>query len=58
MSLERKRQMIDPAHPSLSVVRKCELVSISRSGFYYRTAGGTIPDDIWVSAIMFIIWEQ
>ena len=34
MSLERRRQMIEPEHPQLSVVRQCELVSISRSGFY------------------------
>src|SRR4051812_18328060 len=39
MSIERRRQMIDPEHPELSVVRQCELVSISRSGFYYQPAG-------------------
>ena len=33
--------MIEPAHPSLSVVRQCELVSISRSGFYRQPAGET-----------------
>ena len=33
--------MIDPEHPRLSIVRQCELVSISRSGFYYRSAGET-----------------
>ena len=33
--------MIDPEHPQLSIVRQCELVSISRSGFYYRPAGET-----------------
>ena len=41
MSLERRRQMIEPEHPQLSVVRQCELVSISRSGFYHRPAGET-----------------
>ncbi|MBK1660592.1 IS3 family transposase [Paracraurococcus ruber] len=41
MSLERRRQMIEPDHPQLSVVRQCELVSISRSGFYRRPAGET-----------------
>src|SRR4051812_49948695 len=41
MSIERRRQMIDPEHPQLSVVRQCELVSIRRSGFYYRPAGET-----------------
>ena len=33
--------MIEPDHPSLSVVRQCELVSVSRSGFYYQPAGET-----------------
>ena len=33
--------MIDPEHPRLSVVRQCEPVLISRSGFYYQPAGET-----------------
>ena len=33
MSVERRRQMIEPQHPRLSVARQCELASISRSGF-------------------------
>ena len=31
--------MIEPGHPGLSVVRQCELLSVSRSGFYHRPAG-------------------
>ena len=41
MSPDRRRQMIEPGHPQLSIVRQCELVSISRSGFYHRPAGET-----------------
>ena len=41
MSLERKRGLIEPGHPGLSVVRQCELLSVSRSGFYYQPAGET-----------------
>jgi putative transposase len=33
--------MIEPDHPQLSIARQCELVSISRSGFYYRPADET-----------------
>ena len=33
--------MIDPDHPELSIVRQCELVATSRSGFYYQPAGET-----------------
>jgi putative transposase len=41
MSLDRRRQMIEPEHRQLSVVRQCELVLISRSGFYHRPTGET-----------------
>jgi putative transposase len=41
MSLDRRRQMIEPGNPQLSIVRQCELVSISRSGFYHRPVGET-----------------
>ncbi len=41
MSLERRRQLIEPDHPALSIVRQCQLVSISRSGFYHRPVGDT-----------------
>jgi putative transposase len=44
MSVERRRQTIQPDHPRLSIVRQCELVSISRSGFYHRPAGETALD--------------
>ena len=46
--------MIEPEHPRLSVVRQCELVSISRSGFYYRPAGETLLN----LALMRLIDEQ
>ena len=41
MSLERRRQMIEPDHSQLSILRQCELVSISRCGFYHRPQGET-----------------
>ena len=41
MSVERRRQTIEPEHPSLSVARRCELVSISRSSFHCQPMGET-----------------
>ena len=41
MSIERRRQMIERGHASLSVVAQCRLVSISRSSFYYAPAAET-----------------
>lgn len=38
MSVERRRAVVDRQHPSLSVVRQCTLLGISRSGLYYRPA--------------------
>lgn len=35
MSVERRREMIEPAHPSRSITAQCRLLSISRSSFYY-----------------------
>jgi hypothetical protein len=34
LSVDRRKAMIEPDHPRLSIVRQCELVSISRSSFY------------------------
>jgi len=39
MSVERRRQMVTSGHSQLSIVRQCELLSISRSGFYCQPAG-------------------
>ena len=41
MSIERRRALIEPGHGQLSIVRQCELVSISRSSFYHRPVGET-----------------
>lgn len=31
--------MVEADHPTLSIARQCELLSMSRSSFYYRPAG-------------------
>jgi CRISPR-associated protein Cas1 len=36
MSVERRREKIDPKHKRLSVVRHCAQLQISRSGHYCR----------------------
>jgi putative transposase len=54
MSVDRRRLMIDPVHPHLSIVRQCALVSISRSAFYYEPTGET-PLNL---ALMRLIDEQ
>ena len=39
MSVDRRRQMIEPAQPGLPIARQCELLAISRSTFYYTPVG-------------------
>ena len=36
--------MIEISHPELSVVRQCELLGISRSGFYYDSVGPNVQN--------------
>jgi len=42
--VERRRAVVDPSHPSLSVVCQCKLLSISRSGLYYQPQGVSEED--------------
>jgi putative transposase len=37
--VERRRAVVDRRHPSLSVVRQCRLLDISRSSLYYQPTG-------------------
>ena len=36
MNPGRRREMVDRQHPSLSIVRQCALLGVSRSSLYYR----------------------
>ena len=36
--------MVERQHPSLSVVRQCKLLDISRSGLYYQPVGVSEED--------------
>ena len=47
--------MIDPGHPTVSIVRQCELVSIGRSSFYREPT----PDSAEINrlvAIRCVLW--
>jgi putative transposase len=39
MTVDWRRRIVEPDHAALSIVRQCELLSISRSGFYYEPSG-------------------
>ena len=44
MSPARRRQMVDREHPSLSLVRQCALLGVSRSSIYYRPRAASQED--------------
>jgi putative transposase len=41
MTHARRKKLIEPDHPRLSIVRQCELVKVNRSAYYYQPAGET-----------------
>jgi putative transposase len=45
MTLMEKRAWIEPAHPSISIQRQCELLGVSRSSYYYQSQGES-PENI------------
>ena len=44
MSPAQRRQMVDREHPSLSLVRQCALLGVSRSSIYYRPRAASAED--------------
>jgi len=51
VSVERRREVVDHRHPSLSIVRQCSLLDISRSGLYYQPVGISEDDIILMKLI-------
>jgi putative transposase len=39
MSRERRKEIVEPEHPRLSITRQCDLLCISRSSWYYEALG-------------------
>ena len=54
MSTDRRRRLIDSGHLGLSIVRQCELVSVSRSTFYREPA----PETALNLTLMRLVDEQ
>jgi putative transposase len=51
MSSDRRRQLLDPQHPRLSLVRQCALVGVSRSSYYYTPQGVGPETAAWLRRI-------
>jgi putative transposase len=39
MSRERRKELVEPENPGLSITKQCELLQISRSSWYYEALG-------------------
>ena len=51
MSVERRQELVEPSHPSLSIVAQCRLLTISRSSWYYQP----VPENKATLALMQVI---
>lgn len=54
MSPARRKGLVEPNHPRLSIVRQCHLLSIHRSSYYYQPKGASA----WNLELMRLIDEQ
>ena len=44
MTPAQRRELVDRRHRDLSIVRQCQLLSVSRSSLYYRAKGTSQQD--------------
>ena len=51
MSREKRRGMIEPGHPKLSLSRQCRLLRVSRSSVYRRPKGESAENLAWMRRI-------
>ena len=51
LTLEQKRNAIEPAHKKIAVQRQCELLGLSRSSLYYKPRGDTEYNEMLMKLI-------
>jgi putative transposase len=51
LTLDAKRQFIEPAHPQISGARQCDLLGLSRSTYYYPSQGER-PENLHVMRLL------
>jgi putative transposase len=51
MTVEQKRKAIEPGHKKIPIYRQCELLSLSRSGLYYKRKGETEYNEMLMKLI-------
>ena len=51
LTVEQKRKAIEPGHKKIPIYRQCELLSLSRSGLYYKPKGETEYNELLMKLI-------
>jgi putative transposase len=51
LTVEQKRKAIEPGHKKIPIYRQCELLSLSRSGLYYKRKGETEYNELLMKLI-------
>jgi len=51
LTVEQKRKAIEPGHKKISIYRQCELLSLSRSGLYYKRKSETEYNELLMKLI-------
>jgi putative transposase len=51
LAIDARRQLIEPAHPQLSVARQCALLGLPRSTYYYQ-AQGESPENVHLMRLL------
>jgi putative transposase len=51
LTVDARRQLIEPDHPQVSVARQCDLLGLSRSTYYYQ-AQGESPENLHVMRLL------
>jgi putative transposase len=41
LTIDQKRQAIEPEYPKIPMIRQCELLGLNRSSLYYKAQGET-----------------
>ena len=58
LSVQEKRSMIDDNHPTLSIVRQCALINLSRASYYRSTSEGIYAESPENLVLMDLINEE
>ena len=51
LTVDAKRDLIEPDHPQISILRQCELLGLPRSTYYYQSQGES-PENLHLMRLL------